>query len=91
MYEPARPATARPTSPRRKIDPFQQFTIRIPRRSGSSRPGHQLVPFGAFVRVEDSIEGLVHLSELAGPTLDKPEEAVEVGDSVAVVVTDIDL
>lgn len=71
-------------------DPFQQFANRIP--LGQPLPGRvtKLVPFGAFVRVEDGIEGLVHLSELATAPVDRPEDAVEVGDSITVVVTDID-
>ena len=40
-------------------------------RSGSIVPGkvHKLVPFGAFVRVEDGIEGLVHISDWQPATL----------------------
>ncbi|MFA1546131.1 S1 RNA-binding domain-containing protein [Actinomadura chokoriensis] len=71
-------------------DPFQRFASRV--RVGQTLPGRvtKLVPFGAFVRVEEGIEGLVHLSELADSPVDRPEEAVEVGDSVTVLVTTID-
>ena len=51
----------------------------------------KLVPFGAFMRVEDGIEGLVHISELASRHIDTPEEVVKVGDDVFVKVIDIDL
>lgn len=74
----------------RQPDPFQQFTSRVDVGQVLRGLVTKLVPFGAFVRVEDGIEGLVHLSELAGSPVDRPEEAVEVGDSVTVVVTDID-
>ena len=51
----------------------------------------KLVPFGAFVRVEDGIEGLVHISELAQRHVEVPEQVAKVGDEVFVKVIDIDL
>ncbi|HKN52677.1 MAG TPA: S1 RNA-binding domain-containing protein, partial [Amycolatopsis sp.] len=51
----------------------------------------KLVPFGAFVRVDDGIEGLVHISELAERHVEIPEQVVQVGDEVMVKVIDIDL
>ena len=51
----------------------------------------KLVPFGAFVRVEDGIEGLVHISELAQRHVELPEQVVNVGDETFVKVIDIDL
>jgi small subunit ribosomal protein S1 len=49
------------------------------------------VPFGAFVRVDDGIEGLVHISELAERHVDIPEQVVSVGEEITVKVIDIDL
>ena len=51
----------------------------------------KLVPFGAFVRVDDGIEGLVHISELAEGHIERPEQIVAVGDEVLAKLTDIDL
>ena len=51
----------------------------------------KLVPFGAFVRVDDGIEGLVHISELAERHVDIPEQVVSVGEEITVKVIDIDL
>ncbi|MFI5892279.1 S1 RNA-binding domain-containing protein [Actinoplanes sp. NPDC051513] len=51
----------------------------------------KLVPFGAFVRVDEGIEGLVHISELAEGHIERPEQIVQVGDEVFVKVIDIDL
>ncbi|GAB3940254.1 30S ribosomal protein S1 [Corynebacterium tapiri] len=51
----------------------------------------KLVPFGAFVRVEEGIEGLVHISELAQRHVDVPDQVVNVGEEVMVKVIDIDL
>jgi small subunit ribosomal protein S1 len=51
----------------------------------------KLVPFGAFVRVEEGIEGLVHISELAERHIDVPDQIVTVGQDLMVKVIDIDL
>jgi predicted RNA-binding protein with RPS1 domain len=45
--------------------------------------------FGAFVRLEDGIEGLVYSSELSVEGVDKPSAAVEVGQTVTALVTKV--
>ncbi|MDO5747156.1 MAG: 30S ribosomal protein S1 [Actinomycetaceae bacterium] len=72
-------------------DPWQTFA-RI-HSIGQVVPGRvtKLVPFGAFVRVEDGIEGLVHISELAVRHVELPEQVVKVGQEIFVKVIDIDL
>ena len=72
-------------------DPWQHFART--HTMGQVVPGEvtKLVPFGAFVRVSDGIEGLVHISELAGRHVEIPEQVVQVGDSTFVKVIDIDL
>ncbi|HIW62716.1 MAG TPA: 30S ribosomal protein S1 [Candidatus Stackebrandtia excrementipullorum] len=72
-------------------DPWRQFART--HAIGQIVPGKvtKLVPFGAFVRVEDGIEGLVHISELAERHVEVPEQVVEVGSDVMVKVIDIDL
>lgn len=50
----------------------------------------QLATFGAFVRIEDGIEGLIHLSELADATVAHPREVVQEGDRVTLRVIRID-
>ena len=51
----------------------------------------KLVPFGAFIRVFDGIEGLVHISELAERHGEIPEQVDQVGDQLFVKIIDIDL
>ena len=72
-------------------DPWQTFART--HHIGQVVPGRvtKLVPFGAFVRVEDGIEGLVHISELAQRHIDLPDQVAKVGDEVFVKVIDIDL
>ncbi|MCL2316173.1 MAG: 30S ribosomal protein S1 [Actinomycetia bacterium] len=72
-------------------DPWQTFART--HQLGEIVPGKvtKLVPFGAFVRVEDGIEGLVHVSELAERHVEIPEQVVSVGEEVMVKIIDIDL
>lgn len=72
-------------------DPWQQFART--HATGQVVPGRvtKLVPFGAFVRVDDGIEGLVHISELAERHVEMPEQVVTVDDEIFVKVIDIDL
>ena len=72
-------------------DPWQAFART--HAIGQVVPGKvtKLVPFGAFVRVEDGIEGLVHISELAQRHIELPDQVVKVNEEVFVKVIDIDL
>ncbi|GAA1874429.1 30S ribosomal protein S1 [Lapillicoccus jejuensis] len=72
-------------------DPWQHFART--HAIGQVVPGKvtKLVPFGAFVRVDDGIEGLVHISELAERHVELPEQVVTVGQDIFVKVIDIDL
>ena len=72
-------------------DPWQLFART--HALGQVVPGKvtKLVPFGAFVRVEDGIEGLVHISELAQRHVDMAEQVVSVNEELFVKVIDIDL
>ena len=72
-------------------DPWRHFART--HAIGQIVPGKvtKLVPFGAFVRVEEGIEGLVHISELSERHVEVPDQVVQVGDDAMVKVIDIDL
>ncbi|OUU23576.1 MAG: bifunctional 4-hydroxy-3-methylbut-2-enyl diphosphate reductase/30S ribosomal protein S1 [Planctomycetia bacterium TMED53] len=46
--------------------------------------------FGAFVQMEDDLEGLLHISELSGDKIESPEEVVSIGQVVDVKVIRVD-
>ena len=71
-------------------DPWQQFARQ--HYVGEFVEGNvtKLVPFGAFVKVEDGIEGLIHISELADAHVEQPEQVVKVNDRITVKIIDID-
>ncbi|HEV3472105.1 MAG TPA: 30S ribosomal protein S1, partial [Actinomycetota bacterium] len=72
-------------------DPWRQFARQ--HEVGEVIEGRvtKLVPFGAFVELDDAIEGLVHISELAVHHVARPEDEVGVHDRVEVKIIDIDL
>jgi small subunit ribosomal protein S1 len=50
----------------------------------------QLANFGAFARIEDGIEGLIHVSELSDERVNHPREVVQEGQEVTVRIIRID-
>ena len=61
--------------------------------AGSKQKGTvvNLMSYGAFVKLEEGIEGLVHISEMSWTKrVNHPSELVKVGDEVEVVVLEID-
>ena len=74
-----------------QTDPWQEFANT--HQVGELVYGRitKLVPFGAFVQVGDGIEGLVHISEMAGHHVDLPEQVVTPGEELWVKIIDIDL
>ena len=72
-------------------DPWQLFART--HAIGQYTPGKitKTVPFGAFVRVADGIEGLVHISELSSKHIEHADQVVDVNQEVFVKLIDIDL
>jgi small subunit ribosomal protein S1 len=71
-------------------DPFRIFAAGL--EAGQTLRGRvtKLLPFGVFVQVADGIEGLVNLPELTAEPVAGPEEVVQVGDEIVVVVVNVD-
>lgn len=51
----------------------------------------RIVPFGAFVMLEDGVDGLVHISQIAWERVEKVEDALQIGQEVQTKVLDLDL
>ncbi len=50
----------------------------------------KITNFGVFVGLEDGLEGLLHISELADHKVENPEEIVKVGDEIEVKILRVD-
>ncbi|KFF31197.1 30S ribosomal protein S1 [Bifidobacterium bombi] len=72
-------------------DPWQRFArTHVPGQIVKGKVT-KIVQFGVFISVEDGIEGLVHISELAARHVDNPETVVHPGEEIFVKVIDVDL
>ena len=72
-------------------DPWKEFDRTSQAGSVITGTVTKLVPFGAFVRVAQGIEGLVHISEISHEHVDSPESVLQVGQEVQVKVIDVDV
>jgi small subunit ribosomal protein S1 len=72
-------------------DPWREFERKHQMGEVISGSVTKLVPFGAFVRVGEGVEGLVHISELSEQHVESPDQVVQVGDDVRVKVVDVDV
>jgi small subunit ribosomal protein S1 len=53
-------------------------------------PVTKITNFGVFVGLEDGLEGLLHISELADHKIENPEEVVKLGEEIEVKVLRVD-
>ena len=48
-----------------------------------------MLDFGAFVRLEEGVDGLVHVSQISREHVNKPSDVLEIGEEVIVKIIDI--
>ena len=70
-------------------DPWEEVTARYKRGSTIQGQVVNLTDFGAFVKLEEGVEGLIHISELADYRVNRPNEVVSVGDQLDLKVIEI--
>lgn len=71
-------------------DPWKEKADKFPRGSVCQGKIIKIVPFGVFVKLDDEIEGLVHVSEISYQHIENPASLYNEGDIVDVKVMDID-
>ncbi len=71
-------------------DPWDTLPRRFPRGTKVKGKVMKVTEYGAFVEIEEGIDGLVHVSELADERVEKAGDVVKVGDTVDVMVLDVD-
>ncbi|GAA0766595.1 bifunctional 4-hydroxy-3-methylbut-2-enyl diphosphate reductase/30S ribosomal protein S1 [Clostridium subterminale] len=50
----------------------------------------RFAPFGAFVELEEGIDGLVHISQISNERVEKIEDALKIGETIKAVITQVD-
>lgn len=73
-----------------KPDPWQTLEDRYAIGQYIDVEVTNLVKFGAFARLEEGIEGLIHISELAEHKVQHPSEVVEPGQDLTVQILSLD-
>ncbi len=73
-----------------KPDPWQTVTEKYPVGSRVTGRVVNLTDYGAFVELEEGLEGLVHISEMSWTKIRHPSQKVKVGDEVTVQVLNVD-
>ena len=72
-------------------NPWHQLTEKYPIGSTLTGKVRNLTEFGAFVEVEEGIDGLIHISDMSwSKRLDHPSEVLKKGDEVEAMVLNID-
>ncbi|MDQ3281523.1 MAG: 30S ribosomal protein S1 [Acidobacteriota bacterium] len=76
----------------KSADPWLDVADRYP--LGSKVKGHvvSLTDYGAFVELEDGVEGLIHVSEMSWTKkIRHPAKVMNIGDTVEAVVSDVNV
>jgi small subunit ribosomal protein S1 len=71
-------------------NPWDAILRKYPVGSEVTGTVSSLADFGAFVRLEEGIEGLIYSSELATERVEKPEDVVQAGQTVTALITRVD-
>lgn len=73
-----------------EANPWEDIQKKYPLGTEITGTVTNVTDFGAFVKLEDGIEGLIYSSELAQEPVAKPAEVVKEGDEVTALVTKVD-
>lgn len=71
-------------------DPWKDVSRRYRRGEIVTGKVTNVTDFGAFVELEEGIEGLVHVSEISREKVERPSDMLKVGDMVSAIVLHID-
>ncbi|MBW2668047.1 MAG: 30S ribosomal protein S1, partial [Deltaproteobacteria bacterium] len=71
-------------------NPWEEILKKYPVGDEVSGEITKVAEFGAFVKLEEGIEGLIYSSELSTERVEKPEDVVKVGDAVTALITKVD-
>ena len=75
----------------RRPDPWSDVDVRYPIGSRVSGRVVSLTDYGAFVELEEGVEGLIHISEMSWTRRVRPSKLLKQGDTVETVVADVNV
>jgi len=71
-------------------NPWSSLKEKHPKGSIVTGTVTSVVDFGVFIRVDEDIEGLIHISQLSNQRVEDPHTVCKVGDEMKAAVLDID-
>jgi len=72
------------------MNPWDDIEKKFPVGGHISGKVVNLVPYGAFVELEEGVEGLIHVTEMSWTKrINKPQEVLKIGDEVEAVILGI--
>ena len=71
-------------------DPWDEIAQRFPVGAVVKGKVSKIASFGAFVELEDGVDGLVHISQISDQRVEKVKDALEVGQEVEARVVRVD-
>jgi small subunit ribosomal protein S1 len=73
-----------------EANPWEEILKKYPVGEEVQGEVTKVADFGAFVKLEDGIEGLIYSSELSSERVEKPEKVVHEGQVVTALITKVD-
>ncbi len=73
-----------------QVDPWSEIAAKYAVGSVVKGKVSKIASFGAFVELEDGVDGLVHISQISDQRIDKVRDALEVGQEVEARVMKVD-
>ena len=71
-------------------DPWDEIAQKFPVGSTVKGKVSKIASFGAFVELEDGVDGLVHISQISDQRIEKVKDALDVGQEVEARVVKVD-
>jgi small subunit ribosomal protein S1 len=71
-------------------DPWEEYVNQLETGQTVDATVTRVMPYGAFARIAEGVEGLIHVSELAAERVADPNAAVQVGEVLRVRIVAID-
>ncbi len=73
-----------------QTDPWSDITAKYPVGMVVKGKVSKVASFGAFIELEDGVDGLVHISQISDQRIDKVKDALSVGQEVEARVVKVD-
>ena len=72
-------------------NPWNDIDAKYPADSVVTGKVVRIVPFGAFIEIEEGLEALLHISQISSDHVEKVEEVISIGESIEIKILEVDL